>query len=332
MDYKIFIFIIISLLLLILMVLWYRNYVYQYCRNDMKCLKNKLIFSLNKLNEINNLHNTPKEEEQEIEGFFGGLGGWFSGSSPSAVPALPVSPGSFQNENLNTLERKINDKMTLSNKFPPTELNGNSDDFKDASNDSILNKPISLIASKALALKAVTSKQDTPPVTSKQDTPPVTSKQDTQPVTSKQDTAPVAAVTPNMQSLLGTCQFYNDKCPDKYFELGNFGIEGIMGNSTLKCGNVQNSKPAKAIAQIKNNTVYEIHVVDKGQGYNPSEPPKITIEGGKGHGCVAQSIVDDDGYLKVIKIINPGYNYTETPNIIIEANKTNISCHLCCKQ
>lgn len=317
MDYKIFIFIIISLLLLILMVLLYRNYVYQYCKNDMKCLKNKLIFSLNKLNEINEL-NKPKEEEQEIEGFFGGLGGWFSGSSPSAVPTLPVSPGSFQNENLNTLERKINDKMTLSNKFPPTELNGNSDDFKDASNDAILktdaifNKPIGLKPSLSTMSKPVASV--IPVVISKPDTP----------------ITPVAA--PNMQSLLGTCQFYNDKCPDKYFELGNFGIEGVMGNSTLKCGNVQNSKPAKAIAQIKNNTVYEIHVVDKGQGYNPSDPPKIIIEGGKGNGCVAQSIVDDDGYLKVIKIINPGYNYTETPNIIIEANKTNISCHLCCKQ
>lgn len=317
MDSKIFIFIIISLLLLILMVLWYRNYVYQYCKNDMKCLKNKLIFSLNKLNEINKLHNTPKEEEQEIEGFFGGLGGWFSGSSPSTVSTLPVSPGNFQNENLNTLERKINDKMTLSNKFPPIELNGNSDDFKDASNDAILktdaifNKPIGLKPSLSTMSKPVA------PVI-----PVVISKPDT----------PITPATPNMQSLLGTCQFYNDKCPDKYFELGNFGIEGVMGNSTLKCGNVQNSKPAKALAQIKNNTVYEIHVVDKGQGYNPSDPPKITIEGGKGHGCVAQSIVDDDGYLKVIKIINPGYNYTETPNIIIEANKTNISCHLCCKQ
>jgi hypothetical protein len=41
--------------------------------------------------------------------------------------------------------------------------------------------------------------------------------------------------------------------------------------------------------------------------------------------------IDDDGFLKLIKVINPGYNYSETPNILIDAPYMNSSCHLCCK-
>ena len=135
---------------------------------------------------------------------------------------------------------------------------------------------------------------------------------------------------PNKKSLLGSCQFFNDKCPDNYHPLGNFSIQGISSNSILTCGNVQNTKPARAIAQIKNNSIYEIHITDTGHGFNPSSPPKISIEGGKGHGATAEAVIDDDGFLKLIKVINPGYNYSETPNILIDAPFMNSSCHLCC--
>ena len=51
MDYKNFIFAIFLIIIpLILFVLWYRNYVYNYCKNDVKCLKEKLIFNLDNLN------------------------------------------------------------------------------------------------------------------------------------------------------------------------------------------------------------------------------------------------------------------------------------------
>ena len=56
-----------------------------------------------------------------------------------------------------------------------------------------------------------------------------------------------------------------------------------------------------------------------------------TIVGGKGNGGHAEAIVDDDGYLKLIKIIHPGNFYTETPNIIIEPPLMNSNCHFCCK-
>jgi hypothetical protein len=351
---------------LILFVLWYRNYVYNYCKNDMKCLKEKLIFNLDNLNnklknygnkkiveendnKINeqNKENLVVNEEENIEGFFSGFGNWFSGSSPSS---LPVSPGSLQNEDLSLLEKKISDKMTKSNKFPPSELNGNSDDFEDADNSEILNnsgtigansiKPMGTIGSNSVKpMGPIGSNSIKPmgPIGSNSIKPigpigsnSIKSKELLKEVDSEDLKEIINIKNPDIKSILGKCQFFNDKCPDKYYELGNFSIQGVGNGNILTCGNVQNTKPARAVAQIKNNAIYEIHITDQGHGFNPSSPPKVSIEGGKGHGATAEAVVDDDGFLKLIKIINPGYNYSETPNVMIDAPFMNSSCHLCC--
>ena len=320
---------------LILLVLCYRSYAYNYCKNDMKCLENKLTFNLSNLNQKLKLlkkdiqkEETPKEETQpieaeQIEGFFSGLGSWFSGSSPTN---LPVSPGSLPNEDLMILEKKINDKNSTikSTTFPPVEVNGNSDDFSDSDNSELLEqtlkkngkpyggKPVSsFVPSSLLNNDEMSIKKDGEPA-------PVPSK----------------AVTKqaSLKELLGKCQFFDGKCPDNYVELGNFSLHGVSSNSVLTCGNVQNTKPGKAVAQIKNNTVYEIHVLDQGHGFNPESPPRINIEGGNGHGATAEALIDESGFLKSIKIINPGYNYTETPNVLIDAPMMNSSCHLCCQE
>ena len=132
-------------------------------------------------------------------------------------------------------------------------------------------------------------------------------------------------------NLFKECNFYSDKCPSGFNDFGSIGLSGLDKNVMLSCGNVENTKPAKAIAKIKNNSLEEIIVLDKGHGYNPDKPPAITIVGGKGNGGHAEAIVDDDGYLKLIKIIHPGNFYTETPNIIIEPPLMNSNCHFCCK-
>ena len=134
-----------------------------------------------------------------------------------------------------------------------------------------------------------------------------------------------------MSNLFGKCQFFNTKCPEGYNSFGNFSIEGIGSNLSLSCGNVRDTKPAKAVAEIKNNAIYEINILEQGHGYIPNQPPRITIEGGKGNGGSAEAVVDDNGYLKIIKVVNPGYNYTETPNVIIEAQSNDSNCHFCCK-
>lgn len=291
---------------LILLILWYKYYIYTYCKYDLKCAKDRL---------VSGVSNTPVKKPDQIEGFFGD---WFSGNSTPTN--LPVSAGTVGNENLSTLEKKINDKMSISSKFPPTELNGNSDDFKDSDNTDILQS----IGSKPYTNKplpvpdAVFSKNNTSRPSPSSPSPPPP------PV--------LVQPKPDIKSLLGSCQFFNDKCPDSHYALGNFSIEGVGSNSILSCGNVQNTKPAKAVAQIKNNSVYEIHITDPGHGFTPTNIPKVSIEGGKGHGATAEAVVDDDGFLKLIKVINPGYNYSETPNVLIDAPFMNSSCHLCCKE
>ena len=338
MDYKtIIVTTLLFIIPLVLLILCYRRYVYNYCQNDMSCLKKKLIFNLNNINNIlkNNalksdvkeeIYDSSKEQNDQIEGFFGSVGSWLSGS---ASTELPVSTGIVGNENLGVLEKKINDKMTKSNKFPPTELNGNSDDFKDSNNIDMLNninaKPIVKALEKPYALS---SNESTPEAIFNKNS-------DIQNKAIKQSPVPVIPSipsSPDVKSLLGSCQFFNDKCPDKYYPLGNFSIQGVGSSSVLTCGNIQNTKPARAVAQIKNNSIYEIHITDAGHGFNPSSPPKISIEGGKGHGATAEGVIDDNGFLKLIKIINPGYNYSETPNILIDAPYMNSSCHLCCKE
>ena len=198
-------------------------------------------------------------------------------------------------------------EMKISNKFPE-----NTDDFKDSDNNEILQS----IGSKPYKSSEYASVEK-----------PILPNLPTLTIPTTLPT-PITPTT-DIKSLLGKCQFFNVD-PDKYHQLGNFSIEGIGSSSILTCGNVQNTKPAQAIAQIKNNSIYEIHITDQGHGFLPTSPPKISIEGGKGHGATAEAIIDDDGFLKIIKIINPGYNYTETPNVLISAPYMNSSCHLCC--
>jgi hypothetical protein len=322
---------------LVLLVLCYKNYTINYCNNDMKCLQNNLLNKLekmtNKINskrgniekkimDIKNNENDNENDNDIVEGFFGGLTNWFSGSGPENLQTS--KPNNIQNINLNVLEKKIgqtqnnNENPIKSTKFPPTELNGNNEDFKDSNNNELLNQINGKVNEKIVNEKKIDKMKKT--VEGLTTTPSLLTKESTN--TNEKS---------NLKNILGTCQFYNDKCPDKYQELGNFSISGVGSNTILACGNVQNIKPAHALAQIKNNSIYEIHVTDPGHGYNPNNPPKIVVEGGKGHGATAEAVVDDNGYLRLIKVINPGYNYTETPNIMIDAPFLNSSCHLCCQ-
>jgi len=304
----------ILIILLILLILCHRNYVKKYCKNDIKCLKDKLIFNLNELGK--KMDKIPKEQIQE--NFFGGLSNFFSGSS-QLPPQLPVSPGSLPNENLNILEKKLNDNTKKSASFPPSD-----NDFKDSDNNEVLK---SLGAKPYLTNPSSLNNNNNLNNIKKEFLPNFNKKES--------PSIPLSNINipkPDVKSLLGNCQFYNDKCPDNYHPLGNFSIGGNNSGLALSCGNVQNSKSAFAIAQIKNNSISDIHIIDKGHGYNPENPPKVLIESGKnGNGATAEAYVDENGFLKNIKVIHPGYNYSETPKIIIDSPNMNSSCHLCCK-
>jgi hypothetical protein len=410
---------------LILLILCYRSYVYNYCQNDMKCLKQRLIFNLKNLNtklkaeehfqsemvdqEYSSMPqqeyaSMPQQEyasmpEQEyasmpqqeyasmpqqeyasmpqqesnssafppptqmpdeetsdyqIEGFFGGLTNWFSGSTPNSVP---VTTGTLPDENLNILEKKISNSTIKSSTFPPK--NSDSTEFKDSDNSEILNvinpksgapiipkpnkennQPEAIFNKKEISNKVNASANAGANASANANANANASANAGANVNASANETPIKAPNvkqfekENKKSLIGgDCQFFHDKCPDNYNSLGNFSVLGVGSTSILNCGNVQNVKPAKAIAVIKNNSVYEAVITDPGSGYNPQKPPKITVESnnGKGYGANCEAVIDDDGFLKIIKVINPGYNYTETPKINIELQTQNTSCHLCCK-
>jgi len=320
MDNKILIIIIISLLIIIplgLLILCYRSYALNYCKNSVKCIEDKLFNNIEnmvndvkdkrkKLEYIVNNKNIEKDDNV-VEGFLGNFSGWFQGSTPSKLPVA-------QN-NINTNSMLGENNVIKSNTFPPKiELQGNNEDFKDSNNKELLNQ----ISNKTTLKKKEIIQKNIP---------------------EKIQTKTIERLTVDknidknmdIKKVLGTCKFYNDKCPDTHQELGKFSIGGVGSNTILTCGDVENSRPARAMAEIKNNSLFEIHVIDSGEGFNPKNPPKITIEGGKGHGATAEAVIDDDGKLKIIKIINPGYNYSETPNVMIDAPFMNSSCHFCCE-
>jgi hypothetical protein len=343
-----------------------KRMIKEQCDYNLTCIKNKLennIKNFNKSYETNEsfrnkLKNiltqeeeTPQEEEM-IEPFFDGIKGWFSGSSPSSTTnsppmLLPIPANVHQNinESLDSLNKKKN--PLVSSKFPPDdnedipnllETNGinalesdnkkklplMTDKMQSIESDKIIN--VDLIKSKNV--KDISNNN----TDIKLDNDIKLIKKDNTPLPKIQNKNADSSSSQNsISNLFGKCQFFNTKCPEGYNSFGNFSIEGIGSNLSLSCGNVRDTKPAKAVAQIKNNAIYEIHILEQGHGYIPSEPPRITIEGGKGNGGSAEAVVDDNGYLKLIKVVNPGYNYTETPNVIIEAQSNDSNCHFCCK-
>ena len=345
------------ILIFLLLVVCYRYYVHKKCNEDTQCMKDKLLVKVGLLDKLlstkkNNLvkqenslgKNYNNSQEPVVEGFFQGFGSFFNGSAPASAsledkmpPVMTVNP---PNESLSSFEKK---KMIegKSSTFPPKqEINGNSEDFKDSDNSEIM-KSIgakSFNAPKPAPLPSMSNQAiETPqPVNFK--SPDLLSglEKKVEEMDKTIEKVPdsikkTASKTMGLKMLDGKCQFYSDKCPENSFELGNFSIEGLSGGSILSCGNVQNTKPAKAIAKIKNRSIQEIIILDEGHGYMPDKPPKVSIEGGGGTGCQCEAIVDDEGFLKIIKVLDGGRNYTDTPNVLIEAPFMNSSCHLCCK-
>ena len=361
MDIKNFIFgLLILIIPLIIIILLYSTYTYNMCKYDNQCTKKKLLKNIDEvssyLNKKLNYKITEQPQEEEIvEGFFSGIADWFYGSTPNNLN------GDFPPEAKPTISKG---KPLASNVLSPDEM-------KDSNNNELLNslkgntKKLEDEIKKKLGNiqnNTVNEKQKIPTdyIEKNNKTAEIPLVYEQNQVISKKPYDPNLQYNPKQQAMtlpikkelfselsseeeeqnikniktnnpLGKCNFYNDICPTNYTDLGNFSVSGMEGNSTLTCGNVQNTKPGRAIAQIKNNSLYDIVVIDKGHGFIPNKPPKVTIEGGKGNGAHAEAVIDDEGYLKIIKIIHPGYNYTETPNIIIDNPLMNSSCHLCCK-
>lgn len=125
--------------------------------------------------------------------------------------------------------------------------------------------------------------------------------------------------------LLGTCDFYFNKCPS------NKNSVGSISGKELSCNKSDNnSTQAEAVAQIQSGHISKIIIVKSGSGYNSQNPPLVTIVGGKGNGATAKAQVNNDGSISNIDVIDYGYGYVETPEIKIEAPQMDGVCHLCC--
>ena len=329
--------------------------------NDMNNINNKLL-------NLNFYTNNSQEDnsDEEIEGFFGGFGDWLynnvGGGSTNNNMSVP------NNNKLNPLNsinppENLNNAVNSNNDINPKLNNKNvHEGIKDSSNDELLN---SINQKKDNIKKFTNEKIDSSQDFNKlknvnsrleeeiktkinniknsnklndlsnnqleqnklNDLPNKKEKKDEIKEKNQQKNN---LEIPRM-NLFKECNFYSDKCPPGFNDFGSIGLSGLDKNVMLSCGNVENTKPAKAIARIKNNALEEIIILDKGHGYNPDKPPIVTVVGGKGNGAHAEAIIDDDGYLKLIKIIHPGNFYTETPNIIIEPPLMNSNCHFCCK-
>jgi hypothetical protein len=126
--------------------------------------------------------------------------------------------------------------------------------------------------------------------------------------------------------LMGTCNFYSNKCPT------NMNMMGSLSGTNLKCGNQQQngSKEATAIAEIQSGHLSKIILVNGGSGYNQENPPKVSVEGGRGSGASAIAEVSSEGVVTSIDIVDYGYGYVETPKIVVEAPQMESVCYLCC--
>ena len=329
--------------------------------NDMNNINNKLL-------NLNFYTNNSQEDnsDEEIEGFFGGFGDWLynnvGGGSTNNNMSVPnnnkLNPLNSINppENLNNavnsnndINQKLNNKNVdegirdSSNDELLNSINQKKDNIKKFTNEKIdssqdFNKLKNInsrleeeIKTKINNIKNSNKLNDLSNNQLEQnklnDLPNKKEKKDEIKEKNQQKNN---LEIPRM-NLFKECNFYSDKCPPGFNDFGSIGLSGLDKNVMLSCGNVENTKPAKAIARIKNNALEEIIILDKGHGYNPDKPPIVTVVGGKGNGAHAEAIIDDDGYLKLIKIIHPGNFYTETPNIIIEPPLMNSNCHFCCK-
>lgn len=359
---------IILIIPLILIVVLHRFYISHKCHQNKECIKRKLLIDIDSISDklstnLNFLKNNKEDinnevPEEEIEGFFGGISDWLYGKvsgapvdpnatqaslnmnpSPEALKAADSSENSvpklnskFPNENTNDSSNQelldsINKKKDTIKRFTTEKLTDNNmDKLKDINSKlkSELNSTLGIKDSKEKSLKNDNN------IVSQKVVPSNVLDNKNQPVKNLEEKKVDIVAKPSM-SMFKECNFYSEKCPTDYSDFGSIGLTGVENNVMLNCGNVENTKPAKAIAKIKNNSIEEVIVLDKGHGYNPDKPPKITVVGGKGNGGHCESIVDDDGYLSLIKVIHPGNYYTETPNIIIESPLMNSNCHFCCK-
>lgn len=99
-------------------------------------------------------------------------------------------------------------------------------------------------------------------------------------------------------------------------------------NGSVSCGN----------SNIKKIKAEGIAILDKdgsisdikmlNHGKGYKTPPKVVIQGGGGSGCKAKAVVDDKTTVVHIEILDNGIGYVSTPSVIIDSPNASQKCKL----
>jgi hypothetical protein len=137
-------------------------------------------------------------------------------------------------------------------------------------------------------------------------------------------TAPIAVPAPIIASSM-KCKFLNSaQCHPDYPNFSGASIEG----SNMKCDNMGDTSPSKAVCTIGNGKITGVYIIDAGTGYKVV--PKVEIVGGGGEGAILKAVLVD-GKVKEVKVISGGSGFHETPVLKIESPNSSNGCFLCCK-
>jgi hypothetical protein len=121
------------------------------------------------------------------------------------------------------------------------------------------------------------------------------------------------------------CKFLSSsQCHPDYPNFSGASIEG----SNMKCDNLDNVKPCKAVCTISNGKINGVYIIHPGAGYKTE--PKVEIVGGGGEGAILKAILVD-GKIKEVKVLNGGNGFHETPSLKIDNPNSSNGCFLCCK-
>lgn len=128
------------------------------------------------------------------------------------------------------------------------------------------------------------------------------------------------------KGLFGKCDFYS-QCPVGYSSYGGFSWK----DANIQCGlKGRGYGVTKFIAEIKGGSIQNVIVVDGGSNFDKMKKYKVKVTG-DGSGAMIEPIIDDEGKIRVMKVIDGGSGYRDTPKIEIEGKEGN-QCELCCSQ
>ena len=121
------------------------------------------------------------------------------------------------------------------------------------------------------------------------------------------------------------CKFLSSaQCHPDYPNFSGASIEG----SNMKCDNLDDIKPCKAVCTISNGKISGVYIINSGAGYKVA--PKVEAIGGGGEGANLKAILVD-GKVKEVKVMSGGSGFHETPTLKIESPNSSNGCYLCCK-